>query len=330
MAWEAVGTDDVRLGRAGRKHRGKLRWRADRIATGLPHPLAKHPRPDAFLVMRVAIFASAATAAVVALVVWVGGRPESTLDRIARTGAVRVGYANEPPYSYRAADGRVTGESAEISRAILAELGARRIEWIPVEFRALIPALEAGHFDVIAAGMFVTPERSSRIRFSTPTYESRAALLVRRGDEDRIASYVHLRGDSTARLAVLDGAYEVDLARAAGLPPDRVLVVPDLVAGVAALRTTRVDAMALNSIAVRRLADSIPGGAFHAVVLPDTTIGGLRAAGRGAFGFRKGDADFRDAFDARLRPFLGSARHRALVEPFGFGARDGGNGSVAR
>ena len=42
--------------------------------------------------------------------------------------------------------------------------------------------------------------------------------------------------------------------------------------------------------------------------------------GHGAFGFRKEDQDFVDAFNAELTAFLGTPEHIALVEPFGFGA----------
>jgi polar amino acid transport system substrate-binding protein len=42
--------------------------------------------------------------------------------------------------------------------------------------------------------------------------------------------------------------------------------------------------------------------------------------GHGAFGFRKEDQDFVDAFNAELTAFLGTLEHIALVEPFGFGA----------
>ena len=40
---------------------------------------------------------------------------ETTLQRIQRTGEVRIGYANETPFAYTTPDGTVTGESPEIA-----------------------------------------------------------------------------------------------------------------------------------------------------------------------------------------------------------------------
>ena len=146
----------------------------------------------------------------------IGGRPEGTLERIRRTGVVRVGYAAEVPFAFRAADGRVTGEGPEIARVVLRRLGNPEIEWVQTEFGSLIPDLIAGRFDLIAAGMFITPERARDIAFSSPTYTARAALLVRREDEARLATYDRIRAAPGARIALMDKAYEIELAKAAG------------------------------------------------------------------------------------------------------------------
>lgn len=43
---------------------------------------------------------------------------EDSAARIARTGVVRIGYAVEPPFALVAPQGRVTGESPEVARAV--------------------------------------------------------------------------------------------------------------------------------------------------------------------------------------------------------------------
>ena len=51
---------------------------------------------------------------------------ETTLERIQRTGVVRVAYANEAPYGYRDIQtGRVTGEAPEIACVVLGRLGGK-------------------------------------------------------------------------------------------------------------------------------------------------------------------------------------------------------------
>ncbi|MBV9773809.1 MAG: transporter substrate-binding domain-containing protein, partial [Gemmatimonadetes bacterium] len=92
---------------------------------------------------------AAAAAAVASWTVLRADRPESSLERIRREGVVRIGYAPEPPFAFRTADGRVTGESPEIARAVFRRLGVTRIRWVQTEFRSLIPELKTGRFDVI-------------------------------------------------------------------------------------------------------------------------------------------------------------------------------------
>ena len=38
----------------------------------------------------------------------------------------------------------------------------------------------------------------------------------------------------------------------------------------------------------------------------------------GSFGFRKEDTALRDAVNAKLKDFIGSPEHLAMVEPYGF------------
>src|ERR1700759_357167 len=52
---------------------------------------------------------------------------ETTLQRIQRTGEVRIGYANETPFAYTTPDGKGTGESPEISRQVFEKLGVEKV-----------------------------------------------------------------------------------------------------------------------------------------------------------------------------------------------------------
>ena len=92
---------------------------------------------------------------------------QSTLERIRETNQVRVAIADEAPYGYRDANGRVTGEAPEIARVILERIDPEiEIEWISTDFGQLIPGLQVGEFDIAAAGMFITPERCAAAAFS--------------------------------------------------------------------------------------------------------------------------------------------------------------------
>ena len=84
---------------------------------------------------------------------------QSTLEQAKADGYIRVGFANEAPYGFATPDGKLTGESPEVVKAILAKLGVAQVDGVLTEFGSLIPGLQAGRFDIVAAGMFVTPAR---------------------------------------------------------------------------------------------------------------------------------------------------------------------------
>ena len=89
---------------------------------------------------------------------------ETTLERIQRTGVIRIGYANEQPFAYTDASGNVTGESPEIVKKIAPKLGIKKVEGVLTEWGALIPGLMAGRFDVIAENARAFIEAVKRAR----------------------------------------------------------------------------------------------------------------------------------------------------------------------
>ncbi len=89
-----------------------------------------------------------------------------------QTGTVTVGLANEKPYAYIETDGKVTGAIVEVLRAALEPLGITKIEANVNEFSALVPGVMAGRFDIIGAGMYVTPKRCESIAFTNPLTNS--------------------------------------------------------------------------------------------------------------------------------------------------------------
>ena len=61
----------------------------------------------------------------IALALCLPAAAETTLERVQRTGEIRIGYANETPFAYTQIDGKVTGESPEIANIIFAQIGCR-------------------------------------------------------------------------------------------------------------------------------------------------------------------------------------------------------------
>ncbi len=243
---------------------------------------------------------------------------ETTLERIKRQGMLRVGVAGEAPYGYRGADGRVTGEAPEIARIALVSIDpAVLLDGVVTEFGKLIEELEAGRFDVIAAGMFITPERCRKVAFSQPTYKVGEALVVRAGNPRGLSDFASVAADPDARLAVLAGAVEYSYAYDAGVFVDQVKLVPDYQEGLAELRDGTIDAIAMTALTGRHLVENDPELEAGPQFFPE--VDGVPTAGYGAFAFRKEDEDLRRAFDAALAEYIGTERHWAAMQRFGLG-----------
>jgi polar amino acid transport system substrate-binding protein len=240
-------------------------------------------------------------------------------EKIAESGKVVIGIANEAPYGFTASDGTVTGEAPEIAKHVLGEMGASEVEGVITEFGSLIPGLNAGRFDMIAAGMFLTPERCQQITFSEPTYGIGQAFLIQEGNPKDIHNYDDVAANSDVTLAVMGGAIEGQYAQQAGVPMSQLLVVPDRAAGTAAVEAGRADAFALTSLTIGDIVEARGEGSGLAKTDAFSTVAGENVKGHGGFGFRNEDAEFVAEFNQKLTEFIGTEEHLALVEPFGFG-----------
>jgi polar amino acid transport system substrate-binding protein len=252
---------------------------------------------------------------VAACVLAAAGAQADLLEDAKESGEITIGIANEAPYGYQTPEGELTGEAPEIAKHVLGEMGIENVEAVITEFGSLIPGLKAGRFDMVAAGMFVTPERCQQVAFSEPTYGIGQAFLVAEGNPEGLQTYDDVKANPDATLAVMAGAIERTYARDAGVPDGQVMVVPDPSSGAAAVQAGRADAFALTSLSIRRLAD---GTAGVEVAQPFGEVAGQSVVGHGAFAFRPEDDAFRQEFNRHLADFLGSEEHLALVEPFGF------------
>ncbi|HEX2527980.1 MAG TPA: ectoine/hydroxyectoine ABC transporter substrate-binding protein EhuB [Geminicoccus sp.] len=257
-----------------------------------------------------ALFAVAATFSVGA------AQAQSTLEEAREAGYIRVGFANEAPFGFATPDGKLTGESPEVVRAVMAKLGIKEIDGVLTEFGSLIPGLQAGRFDLVAAGIFVNPARCQQVLFSEPTYGIGQAMLVQKGNPKSITDYSTFAQNKDLKLAVMAGAVEAGYAADSGVDQSQLVVLPDQSSLVAAVKAGRADAAALTALSIADMASKNPETES---TRPFGTVAGKSVVGHGAIAFRKDDAAFVEAFNAELKKFLGSEEHLALVTPLGFG-----------
>jgi polar amino acid transport system substrate-binding protein len=243
----------------------------------------------------------------------------STLGRARDAGVVTIGIANEAPYGYTGADGAVTGEAVEVARAVFGALGVPEIRPVTVDFGELIPGLLlARQFDLIAAGMFVTPARCGDVAFSVPDYTAPTAFLVPAGNPQGVRTFADVR-DRRLRLAVLGGAVEYRYSLDSGVPDDQVQQLADQQALLIAVAEGRADCAALTGISLR---NALAGAQDTPVeVTPGffPVIGGRTIVPAGAFAVRPGDDDLLDGVNAHLRALHESGEWLRIAQPFGFG-----------
>lgn len=282
----------------------------------MKQPAFRLTRPGALLLVMVL--------AVTATITSCGGSSETagmnTLERIRHEGTIQIGYANEAPYAYRDGDtGRLTGEAPEIARVVLARMGVEEVEGVLTEFGSLIPSLNAGRVDIVAAGMYILPERCEQVAFSEPTYSIGEALMVAAGNPLDLHSYEDIVAHESARLGVVSGAIQVGMAQEMGVPSNRLVRFPDAPSAVEGVRAGRVDAYGGTALTVQNLLDrDTSGNIERATPFIDPVIDGEEVRGFGAFAFRQNDPEFLAEFNRHLAEFIGTEEHQELVRDFGF------------
>jgi polar amino acid transport system substrate-binding protein len=227
--------------------------------------------------------------------------------RLAAGLPLRVGYAIEPPYAYLDSQDRLQGESLTVLAAVLDRLGVDRVQHLRFDFAALPGELEAGRIDLIAGGLFITPERAQRLRFSRPSAAVRPALLLRSG----------LEAEAPLRLAVIEGAVEAQQPQAFWKGPVELQLLPDARTAVAALSLGQADALALSAPSLRWMQQRWSSPAGFELRLPE-----LPANGYPAFALAPHESAFAMRIDRALADYLGSEEHRQAVEGFGVLATD--------
>lgn len=158
---------------------------------------------------------------------------DDSLARTRQAGVLRVGYALEAPYALLDPMGQPTGESPEVARTVARRLGLRTV-WILTSFDHLIPDLLAERFDLIAAGMFITPERASQVRFTRPTLRVRPGWLTL-SSRPLSLDYGAVQPSASFRIAVLQGSAEEALFHQRQAPQAGLLSVPDARSGQTAV-----------------------------------------------------------------------------------------------
>lgn len=225
---------------------------------------------------------------------------------------ITIAYIEEPPFGWTNHDGSPTGADVELAGVVVRALGYTKIDVQRVTFEELLPGVITGRWD-LNVPIFVTAERSTSVDFSAPVWAAGDGFLVLAGNPKGLDSYkaVATRGD--VRLGVVSGTVQQAAALNVGVQDARIISFARQDDAVDALLAGRIDAYAATALGNRASADRLGHDRVNAVA---HVVGA--SAPLGAFSFNKNNTALRDAVNAELRRYLGSADHRQRMAKYGF------------
>ncbi|MFE1586301.1 ectoine/hydroxyectoine ABC transporter substrate-binding protein EhuB [Streptomyces sp. NPDC058737] len=237
------------------------------------------------------------------------------LGRLRAQGVARLGIAGEIPFGYIDKNGELTGEAPELAKVIFKRLGVDRVQPVPTEFGSLIPGLASQQFDVVAAGMYINPDRCQQVIFSDPDYQMLDAYIVRKGNPLGLHNYEDVV-KKKAKFATGTGYAEIAYAVEHGYKEDDILIVPDQVAGLNAVESGRVDVFAGTALTVREVVKKSSKAEATEAFAP--VVDGKPHVDGGGFAFRPDETNLRDAFNVELQKLKKSGELLRILKPFGF------------
>lgn len=134
------------------------------------------------------------------------------LDDILKSGQINIGVAFFLPWTIQTKNGGLIGYEIDLSKKVAQELGVMP-NFVVYTWEDLLPALENGDIDMIAAGLYITPQRALKFTFSMPTSEDGTTLATNTALTKDFAGFNDFDRPSITIAAVAGTAY-ADVAKA--------------------------------------------------------------------------------------------------------------------
>ncbi|NGM37889.1 amino acid ABC transporter substrate-binding protein [Methylobacterium sp. DB0501] len=187
-----------------------------------------------------------------------GGR----LDRIRKTGTIKIGFPDaSPPFAFLDNDGKPIGYSLEIcehvAQTIKAALGLATIQvrHVPVQSATRIPLISNGTIDLECGTATNLPERHKLVSFAPTTFVAQIVLVARKGTDVDVNDLSSFRGKAISAQAGGQTQRYVVQASARDNLDIRVMAAKDtaeaflLLSSGRAQGTANDDAMAYTTVA---------------------------------------------------------------------------------
>ena len=101
---------------------------------------------------------------------------QSMLEQVLQRGALRVGMSTFVPWAMKDKNGELVGFEIDVATRLAKDMGVA-VEFVPIKWAGIIPALLTGKFDIIIGGMGILPQRNLKVNFSIP-YDTTGMSIV--------------------------------------------------------------------------------------------------------------------------------------------------------
>lgn len=133
---------------------------------------------------------------------------ETTLDKVMSKGVITVGNSPDyPPFESIGDMGERVGFDVDLMDALAKKLGVK-IQWVTMDFAAIVTATQSGQIDIGMSGLGITEERAQSVDFSD-AYIASGQVLVVRNDSD-VQSVADLNGKKIAVQLGTTGEQQAD------------------------------------------------------------------------------------------------------------------------
>lgn len=236
-----------------------------------------------------------------------GGRAETTLEKIARTGVLTIGTrTGSPPFAYVDKNNEWVGFSIDlVEKSVVPVISKKLGKSVKVEKKestpqTRIPLLSSNAVDLIAETMTDTRSRRESVDFSVTFFVTGAQFLVKKGSPIKGIESIGGR-----RIAAQQGSTNARIIRERA-PSARLLEFPDQPAAFQALVQGQVHAYTNDGIQLVGLKAKAPK--------PDewTIVGEFYSYEPYGMAMRKNDSDFRQVVNVGLMEAIESGNYFEL------------------
>jgi polar amino acid transport system substrate-binding protein len=214
-----------------------------------------------------------------------------TLSTIQKRGSIRVGVTVNAPWVLHDKNDQWIGLDIDLMQQFAQDM-RWKIEFVPTAWSTAIDDLRAGKFDVLAAGVSVTPQRALLLKYTQPYASFALGLVVNRkslGKDDLLTLET---GTGKHRVAVLSGTVTASTAKEY-LGNSELVEINDESKAIQDLRNGTLDGL----IAEQPLPDALAHSYQDQLRTLDVSAYGKTAH---AFGLRRTDQDLVDVLNAWL------------------------------